>query len=333
MKKITKTLTLLALSLCLMLSLIGCGGAPADGAVDEKLTVGVVQLIDNGAFEDMREGFIARLQELGYTEDKCEIYYKNAQGDAANLNAICQEMVDKDVDLIAAIATPAAQAAVNLQSDIPVVFISVSNPTGAGIITDMAHPDKNATGTSNAIPVSEMFKLADRLTPGCQTYGLLYTTGEINAVTTINDAKAYMDANGIKYVEKVVSNSSEVQQAAQSLVGSVDAIFCPNDSVVQAAMPQIAQIAREAKIPVYGSSAVMVNSGAFATISISDTEIGAISADMADQILKGTPVSEVPAKVVEVFTTVINQNTADAIGASLSDDVKANAVLVEDSAQ
>ena len=305
MKKITKTLTLLALSLCLMLSLIGCGGAPADGAVDEKLTVGVVQLIDNGAFEDMREGFIARLQELGYTEDKCEIYYKNAQGDAANLNAICQEMVDKDVDLIAAIATPAAQAAVNLQSDIPVVFISVSNPTGAGIITDMAHPDKNATGTSNAIPVSEMFKLADRLTPGCQTYGLLYTTGEINAVTTINDAKAYMDANGIKYVEKVVSNSSEVQQAAQSLVGSVDAIFCPNDSVVQAAMPQIAQIAREAKIPVYGSSAVMVNSGAFATISISDTEIGAISADMADQILKGTPVSEVPAKVVDVFTTVI----------------------------
>lgn len=333
MKKITKTLTLLALSLCLMLSLIGCGGAPADGAVDEKLTVGVVQLIDNGAFEDMREGFIARLQELGYTEDKCEIYYKNAQGDAANLNAICQEMVDKDVDLIAAIATPAAQAAVNLQSDIPVVFISVSNPTGAGIITDMAHPDKNATGTSNAIPVSEMFKLADRLTPGCQTYGLLYTTGEINAVTTINDAKAYMDANGIKYVEKVVSNSSEVQQAAQSLVGSVDAIFCPNDSVVQAAMPQIAQIAREAKIPVYGSSAVMVNSGAFATISINDTEIGAISADMADQILKGTPVSEVPAKVVDVFTTVINQNTADAIGASLSDDVKANAVLVEDSAQ
>ena len=333
MKKITKTLTLLALSLCLMLSLIGCGGAPADGAVDEKLTVGVVQLIDHGAFEDMREGFIARLQELGYTEDKCEIYYKNAQGDAANLNAICQEMVDKDVDLIAAIATPAAQAAVNLQSDIPVVFISVSNPTGAGIITDMAHPDKNATGTSNAIPVSEMFKLADRLTPGCQTYGLLYTTGEINAVTTINDAKAYMDANGIKYVEKVVSNSSEVQQAAQSLVGSVDAIFCPNDSVVQAAMPQIAQIAREAKIPVYGSSAVMVNSGAFATISISDTEIGAISADMADQILKGTPVSEVPAKVVDVFTTVINQNTADAIGASLSDDVKANAVLVEDSAQ
>ena len=318
---------LVALSLSLML-FAGCQQQSA-----EKIDIGIIQLIENGAFNDMRKGFIQQMKEKGYDDSTANFHYKNAQGDSTNLNTICQEMVDKDVDLIAAIATPAAQAAVNLQSDIPVVFISVSNPTGAGIITDMAHPDKNATGTSNAIPVSEMFKLADQLTPGCQTYCLLYTTGEINAVTTINDAKAYMDANGLKYVEKVVSNSSEVQQAAQSLVGSVDAIFCPNDSVVQAAMPQIAQIAREAKIPVYGSSAVMVSSGAFATISISDTEIGAMSADMADQILKGTPVSEVPAKVVDVFTTVFNQNTADAIGASLSDDVKANAVLVQDSAQ
>ena len=54
---------------------------------------------------------------------------------------------------------------------------------------------------------------------------------------------------------------------------------------------------------------------------------------MADKILKGTAVSEVPAKVVDVFTTVINQNTADAIGVTLADDVKTNAVLVTDSAQ
>ena len=334
MKKLTKTISLLVLSLCLTLSLVGCGGqGSSSGDASEKITVGVVQLIDNGAFEDMREGFIARLRELGYTEDKCEIYYKNAQGDAANLNAICQEMVDKDVDLIATIATPATQAAVNLQSDIPIVFISVSDPVGAGVISDLEHPDKNATGTSNAIPVSEMFKLSDQLTPGCKTYGLLYTTGEVNAVATINDAKAYMDANNIQYIEKVVSNSSEVQQAAQSLVGSVDAIFCPNDSVVQAAMPQVAQIARDAKIPVYGSSAVMVQSGAFATISISDTEIGALSADMADQILKGTPVDQVPAKVVDVFTTVINEHTAELLGLTLSEETKANATLVQDQIQ
>lgn len=172
-------------------------------------------------------------------------------------------MVDSQVDLVAAIATPAAQAWVLLESDIPVIFISVGNPVGAGVITEMEHPDKNATGTSNAIPVNEIFELAQELTPQVQTYGLLYATNEVNSVTTIKNAKAYLDEQGLQYVEKVVTNSAEVQQAAQSLVGSADAIFVPNDSVIQAAMPLVAEVARDAKIPVYGSSAVMVDSGRF----------------------------------------------------------------------
>lgn len=79
------------------------------------------------------------------------------KGIPPNLNTICQEMVDNGMDLVVTIATPASQAMVNLESDIPVFFISVSNPVGARIISDMEKPDKNATGTSNAIPVNEIF--------------------------------------------------------------------------------------------------------------------------------------------------------------------------------
>lgn len=329
MKFFRKIALLLAAALTLS-AFAGCAQSGSSGGQGgDKLTVGIVQLVDNGAFEDMREGFIARLRELGYTEEKLEIQYKNASGDASNLNAICQDLVDRKVDLIAAIATPSAQAVVNLESDIPLIFISVSNPVGAGIITDMAHPDKNATGTSNAIPVDEMFALSDRLTPGKQTYGFIYNTGETNSVTTVENAKAYLESKGLAYVEKTVANSGEVQQAAQSLVGSVDAFFIPNDSVVQSAMPQLAQVAMDAKLPVYGSSAVMVASGAFATISISDTEIGAISADMADKYLKGTPIAEIPAVVVDSFTTVINKTTAEALGIDLSGITDENVVYLE----
>lgn len=100
--------------------------------------------------------------------------------------------------------------------------------------------------------------------------------------------KNNLDDQGLSYKEAVVTNSSEVQQAAQSLAGEVDAIFVPNDSVIQSAMPMVTEVARDAKIPVYGSSAVMVDSGAFATIAISDTEIGAQTADMALEYLNGT---------------------------------------------
>ena len=303
----------------MLFTLTACGGgaqkaepeAPADG---EVLKVGIVQLIDNGAFEDMREGFKAEMRAKGYDESKMEIIEANAQGDTGNLNTICQNLVDEKVDLVATIATPTAQAMVAQESDIPVVFISVSNPVGAGVISDMAKPDKNATGTSNAIPISTIFELSDALTPGMETYGLLYCTSEVNSVTTINNAKEYLDSKGLKYVEQVVTNSSEVQQAAQAFVGAVDAIFVPNDSVIQAAMPQVAEVARDNKIPVYGSSAVMVNSGCLATVAITDTEIGAISADMAIQILTGTPIEEVPAVVVPANAIVVNSTTAEILG-------------------
>ena len=216
---------------------------------------------------------------------------------------------------------------VALESDIPVIFISVGNPVGAGVITEMEHPDKNATGTSNAIPINEIFELAQELTPQVQTYGLLYATNEVNSVTTIKNAKAYLDEQGLQYVEKVVTNSAEVQQAAQSLVGSADAIFVPNDSVIQAAMPLVAEVARDAKIPVYGSSAVMVDSGAFATVAITDTEIGAISADMAVQYLEGTAIADIPANAI-----VINETTANLLEITFSDDMKAKATFVQDSA-
>ena len=320
-----KTVAALAALTLMVGAFAGCG----EKKEEDKLTIGIVQMAENGAFEDMRNGFIDRMRELGYDESKLEFNYKNAQGDATVLNTICQTMVTDKVDMVVTIATPPSQAMVNQESDIPVIFISVSNPVGAGIISDMENPDKNATGTSNAIPVSEIFALSDKLTPGVQTYGFLYATSEINSLTTIENAKAYCDENGIAYEESVVTNSSEVQQAAQALVGKVAAIFVPNDSIIQNAMAQVAEVAKDAKIPVYGSSAVMVASGAFATIAISDTEIGAISADMADQYLKGTKMEDIPSVVVPATDTVINKTTADAIGITLSDEVLASATLLE----
>jgi putative ABC transport system substrate-binding protein len=291
--------------------------------------VGIVQLVENGAFADMRTGFISRMRELGYGEDKMIFDYQNAQGDMSNLSSICQRMTDTELDFIVTIATPPTQAMVNAGPDAPVFFISVSNPIAAGVVTTMERPGKNATGTSNAIPVDEMFKLAAKVTPNVKTFGLIYNAGEVNSVSTINAAKNYLDASGtFGYKEAVVTASSEVQQAAQSLADSTDAIFAPNDSMIQSAMTQIVEAANAAKIPVFGSSAVMVNTGAFATISIDDPAIGARTADMADRYLKGTAVEDIPSIVVSDFVTLFNKNTAETIGVEIPEDILKDSVLV-----
>ena len=319
---------------CMMLAAVMATGMAACGNSSEKssgkIKVGVIQLIENGAFNDMKDGFIEELRAKGYTEDKCDIVVKSAQGDTATLNTICQEMVDSKMDLVATIATPATQAMVNMDSDIPVVFISVSAPVAAGVTSSMEKPDKNATGTSNAIPVSDIFNLSDSLTPGNKTYGLIYNTCEVNSVNTVKDAKSYLDGKGLKYVEAVVTNSSEIQQAAESLVGSVDAIFVPNDSVVQSGMAQITEITRKNKIPVYACSATTVQSGAFATVAMNDKQIGSQSADMAVEILGGKKVADVPSVVVPASGTVINQNTMEALGVTIPDSVKSTAQLITD---
>ncbi len=296
---------------------------------EETIHVGIIQMADNGAFTDMREGFIDRMRELGYDEDRMTFTYRNALGDMTQLVANCEAALDDGVDVAVTIATPPTQAFCNLDSGVPQFFISVSNPVGAGVISDMACPDMNATGTSNAIPVEEMFKLADQLTPGCQVFGLLYCQSEINSVTTATQAKEYMDMNGLEYVEAIVTSVSEVQMAVDTLLERVDAIFVPNDSVIQTAMTVVADSAAEMGVPVYGSSAVMVESGAFATISIGDRQIGAITADMLHTYLTGTPIEEIPAIVVDEFTMVINRTTADLIGAELPAEVLEDAVIVE----
>lgn len=127
MMKTIRNIAAILTVLCMILTLFaGCQQQST-----EKIDIGIIQLIENGAFNDMREGFVQQMKDRGYDESKANFHYKNAQGDSANLNTICQEMVDNGMDLVVTIATPASQAMVNLESDIPVFFISVSNPVGA----------------------------------------------------------------------------------------------------------------------------------------------------------------------------------------------------------
>ncbi len=322
-----KLLKLMALSLLILSANIF--SPLANSAQAEPVSVGIIQFIENGAFADMREGFISHMRKNGYDESKMTFDFKSAQGDSTNLNSIAQAMVSEGHDFIVAIATPSAQAIVNMESDIPVFFIALSNPVGARVISDMAKPDKNATGTSNAIPIEEIIAFADKLTPGIETYGLLYTTSEINAVTTIEKMKKYLDSIGKNYKEAIITNSAEVQQATQSLVGSVDAFYIPNDSVIQSAMPLVAEVAREAKIPAYCSSNVTVEEGGLAAISISDIAIGEITADMAIQYLNGKKIEEIPALTVPAKDIMINKTTADAIGLAIPTDIE-GLILFED---
>lgn len=284
----------------------------------ETLKIGLVQMMEHPSLDEIREAFLAELKAQGYDDSKVVIDYQNGQGDMGTLNTIAQKFVGDGVDMIVAIATPAAQAAAAATDSTPIIFSAVTDPVDAGLVSDLEAPDRNLTGTSDAIPVDRIFALADELTPGIKTYGLLYNNGESNSVSVIRDVKVALNAAGIAFEEATVINSSEVTTAAQSLVGKVDAIFSPIDNTVAYAMPNLAQIAIEAKLPVYVAADSMVNDGGLATVGVNYTQLGKQTAQMAAEVLSGKPVSEVPVQVLSEYATVVNPDTAAAIGVDVS---------------
>lgn len=288
----------------------------APAASGEGMTVGLVQISAHPSLDTIRNSFIQGMEDQGY--GAVTIDYKNAGGDMSVLNTIVQGFVGDKVDAIVAIATPSAVAAASATQTIPVIFSAATDPVAAKLLTDPAKPDGNVTGVSDAIPVDKIFSLAKELTPDVKTFGFVYNLGEPNSVSVIENAKAYCDANGLTYLEATVANTSEVQQAAQSLVGKIDAFFTPIDNVVAEAMPVYAKVAIDAKIPLYPGADSMVVDGGLATCGIDYTFLGKETATMTVAILGGTAVADLPVVTMENFRPIANQTTANALGVDLS---------------
>ena len=303
--------------------------APSDAGSGNTYRIGLAQIMEHTSLNQIRDSFTAEMEALGYGPDKVEIDYQNAQSDQSNLNSICQKFAGDGKDLIVAIATPTAISAAAAAPDIPLVFSAVTDPVAAKLVENPDAPEGNITGTSDAIPVDQVFELMNQLTPGVEPVGLVYNLAERNSVAVIEQAKTYLDSKGIGYVEATVTNTSEVQQAAQSLVGKCQAFYTPIDNTVATAMPVYAEVAKQAGLPIYTGADSMVIDGGFATVGIDYTLLGKQTAAMVVKVLEGTPISEIPVETLSNFATVVNTTTAEAIGVTLPGDLLSSAIVVE----
>lgn len=270
----------------------------------------VLQTGANGAFVDMKDGIIEKLQASGYENASFET--KDAQGDASALSTIISSLDDGSYTAVFTIGTPATQAMVNLQSETPCFFCAVSAPVEAKVITDMTVPDKNATGTSNAIPVGDIIDMGYKITPDVTKWGFVYSTSQLNAVNTVESAQAYLDTKGISYTSATVETSADVKGAAETLISNgCDVIFVPNDAIVQDGVAALSQVCEEAGIPTYCSSATTVNSGCLATLAIDDKGIGEKTAQkFLDYVANGNDITKVASDIVGIDYCTFNESLA-----------------------
>ena len=327
MKKGFRTLLAVLLGTALLTGCTPSDKLPETPSSTEKIKIGIVQHSDHPSLNTIRESILAEFETLGLT-DRIEVVYKNANGDMSALPTIMQTLVGSEVDLIIPIATPTAQAAASTTTSIPIVFSAVSNPVEAGLVKAFDQTDGNITGVSNSIAIEDIMALARQLTPDVKSFGFVYNSGEINSVTGIERAKAYCDENDISYKEATITSTNDLQQAAQSLAGQVDAFFTPNDNMVASAMGVYCQVAEQAKMPLYVGADSMVTDGGLATVGIDYTVLGRQTAQMAARLIGGAAVSETPVEQIAEYAKMINMDTAGKIGVTIPDALREEFVIL-----
>ncbi len=322
----------LALMMAVLASLTGCGDNGAGGEADDLPTIGIVSISDHTSLTMIREAIEAQLAADGYVDgETVHIDYQSAQGQPSNLKTICQKFTSKNYDLIIAIATPSAQVALGETTEIPIVFSAVTDPVSAELVDSMEQPGGNVTGTSDAVSAAQIMDLALQLTPDIKTVGAVYSTSEVNSLSVVNDLKQYAASHGLTVVEAPITTGSELQSAASSLVGKVDAVFSPIDNEVANSMPAITQVLDEAQIPFYVSADSMVMDGGFATYGINYVSLGTETALMAKELLEGADPATMPVRTIEDVQIYINTDVASRIGVEIPQEILDQATVFTDS--
>lgn len=307
--------------------LSGCSPKEESGNSEtEKFVIGINQLAEHPALDDAREGFIEGLKEMGID---AEIVYQNAQGDIPTSLAISQGFVKDNVDLIYAIATPAAQSSKQATSEIPILFSAVTDPVEADLVDSIENPGGNITGTSDASPMEEQLASFQKLDPSIKKIGILFNTSESNSDVQIQMAKSIAPELGLEIVAVGISNINDIPQAMDSIIKDVDAIYTITDNMVASAIAIVADKANAAKMITVGAEGSHVEGGILLSDGISYFGLGKQTAAMAKSILidKKSP-ADIPSESGKETTAVFNQATLDILGLDLDNEVFKEATAI-----
>ncbi|MGG4488266.1 ABC transporter substrate-binding protein [Metabacillus idriensis] len=301
----------------------GCGSKDTAGSAESEKTyqVGVTQIVEHPSLDAALEGFKKALDEKGL---KVDYDVQIAGGDQNNSQTIASNFVGDDVDLIFANSTPSALSALNATKDIPIVFTSVTDPIGAGLVKTFEEPGANITGTTDTHPeaIPSTVKFIDENVEG-NKIGMIYNSGEQNSAAQIDLVKKAIKGTDLEIVESSVSTSAEVKQAAEALVGKVDSFYIITDNTVVSALESVISVAGDEDIPLFVGELDSVARGGFAAYGFDYSDIGYEAGLKAAEILSGDKeANEIPVDFPQKLKLQISKKAAEAMNVEIQEDWK-----------
>lgn len=276
----------------LLFGTLSCSKKNAEKS-EKKVKIGIAKIVQHVALDSVEQGIIDYLAENGV---EAEYDLQNANGDVNTAAQIALKYKDEKVDVAVGIATPVALALANTIKDIPVVFGTITDPLGAGLVTTLEHGEGNVTGMSDAIPTEQHIEMFKEIA-GIKTLGYIYTSNEANSISSLELVKNACQKFGISLVTQAITNSSEVKQAAETIIDRVDGIYLTTDNTVFSALSSLIQVFNKASKPIFsGDVTGAMNGGCAIASGFNYYKAGRATGEMVLQILNGKKPSEMPVR-------------------------------------
>ncbi|MBC7869465.1 MAG: ABC transporter substrate-binding protein [Chitinophagaceae bacterium] len=305
-------------SIILMLIFSFTLAACAQKAAPEPITIGIINPVT--IRDQVVEDFKVAMTELGYIEGENIVYrYSGAIPDKDARLAWAKQLVDEGIDLIFAVATPGGQSAVEATNTIPIVFVPVTDPVGAGLVDSLQKPGGNVTGITNGNPHALRFQFLLDLMPELDTVYMPINPDSSPSANSLPGIIEVAAQNNITLLTPEVRTADEISASFATIPAEVDAVFVSPDPNIANFVQGFVQDSLALGLPVVSLSRSEVENGALLSYGEDLNAAATQAARMVDVILKGTSPADLPVETTEYFLS-LNLETASALGIEVSDD-------------
>jgi len=275
------------------------------------------------------EAFREGLGDLGWIDGQnIAVEVRAAEGKYDRLPELAAELVRLKVDVIFASSTPAALAAKQATTMIPIVIARVADPVGSGLVSSLARPGGNITGwTHQGIELRVKYlDLLKEAVPDATRIGVLWNPGNPIHGSSLKSMEATAEALKVELHPVGARDPQEIESAFAALAQRrVQGLTVFQDGMFLAQGPQIIALAARSRIPTMYGLTDLVRTGGLMGYGVNLPGMYRQGASLVDRILKGAKPSELPIEQATRFEFVINLKTAKTLGLTIPPSVLARA--------
>ena len=298
------------------------GGAAAAlqlAAVRAQQAMRVVGFLGGAApagYAVLIEAFRSGLRDHGYIEGQnIRIEYRWAQTQYENLPALAADLVQRKVDVIVTQGTPAALAAKQATTKIPIVMAIVGDPVDSGIVASYSRPGGNITGSSFFFPEinAKRLELMKSLMPGLNRAGILMHPDNLAMTSVLRAVNEVAKAMDVKLQQMEVRRLDELDSAFAQAKSQIQAHTVIDEGLFIANAKRIAELAIRNQLPGIGFREYC-EAGGLAAYGVNFPHIWRRAATFVDKIFKGAKPADLPIEQATRFEFIINLRTARSLG-------------------